>query len=57
VVILATPPYFRPEHFSAAIKAKKHVFMEKPVAVDPVGIRSILSTAQKANAFGLCVVT
>jgi len=57
VVILATPPHFRPEQFSAAIKAKKHVFMEKPVAVDPVGIRSILSTAQKASAFGLCVVT
>ena len=57
VVILATPPFFRPEHFSAAIKAKKHVFMEKPVAVDSVGIRSVLSTAQKAEAFELCVVT
>lgn len=57
VVLLATPPKFRPEHFAAAIRAKKHVFMEKPVAVDPLGIRSVLSTAQKAEPFGLCVVT
>ena len=39
MVILATPPGFRPEHFEAAVKADKHVFMEKPVAVDPPGIR------------------
>ncbi len=57
VVILATPPFFRPEHFAAAIEAKKHVFMEKPVAVDPVGIRSVLSTAKRADALGLSVVT
>lgn len=57
VVLLATPPQFRPEHFKAAIQAKKHVFMEKPVAVDPVGIRSILSTSKRAEASGLCVVT
>jgi len=57
VVILATPPQFRPEHFLEAIKNKKHVFMEKPVAVDPVGIRSVLASAKKAEALGLCVVT
>ncbi len=57
VVLLATPPHFRPEQFKAAIQAKKHVFMEKPVAVDPVGIRSILSTAKRAEALGLCVIT
>ena len=56
VVLLATPPVFRPQHFEAAIKAKKHVFMEKPVAVDPVGIRSIMATGKKAESFGLCVV-
>ena len=39
VVLLATPPHFRPVHFDAAIQAKKHVFMEKPVAVDPVGAK------------------
>jgi len=57
VVILATPPHFRPEHFKAAIQSKKHVFMEKPLAVDPVGIRSILSTAKRAESLGLCVIT
>lgn len=57
VVILATPQHFRPEHFKAAIQNKKHVFMEKPVAVDPVGIRSILSTAKRAESLGLCVIT
>jgi len=57
VVILATPPYFRPQQFAAAIRAKKHVFMEKPVAVDPTGIRMILAAAEKAKALGLNVVT
>ena len=37
-VILATPPHFRPEHFSAVVEAGKHAFIEKPVGVDPVGI-------------------
>ncbi|UCE05624.1 MAG: Gfo/Idh/MocA family oxidoreductase, partial [bacterium] len=57
IVILATPPHFRPEHFAAAIEAKKHVFMEKPVAVDPVGVRSVMSTAKRAESLGLSVVT
>ncbi len=57
VVILATPPYFRPRHYEAAIEAKKNVFMEKPVAVDPDGIRSVLSTTKRAVALGLSVVT
>jgi myo-inositol 2-dehydrogenase / D-chiro-inositol 1-dehydrogenase len=57
VVILATPPRFRPEHFQEAVLNNKHVFMEKPVAVDPVGIRSVIATARKAQAIGLCVVT
>lgn len=57
VVILATPCQFRPEHFLEAVKNKKHAFLEKPVAVDPVGIRSIMTTAKKAEALGLCVVT
>jgi predicted dehydrogenase len=56
VVLLATPPYFRPEHFAACVQAKKHVFMEKPNAVDPVGVRTLLSAGKKAEAFGLCVV-
>jgi hypothetical protein len=50
-----TPPHFRPEHFKAAVEARKHVFMEKPLAVDPAGVRSILESSEKADAFELCV--
>lgn len=57
IIILATPPYFRPEQFAAAVEARKHVFMEKPVCVDPVGARSVIATARKATGLGLCVVT
>lgn len=57
IVILATPPYFRPEHFQACVEARKHVFMEKPVAVDPVGARAVMATAKQAEAAGLSVVT
>jgi predicted dehydrogenase len=57
IVILATPPYFRPDHLAAAIQAKKHVFAEKPVCVDPVGARSVMATAQKAKGMELCIVT
>ncbi len=56
MVILGTPPHFRPEHFKAAIEAGKHVFMEKPVAVDPVGIRSIISSSELAEQKGLAIV-
>jgi myo-inositol 2-dehydrogenase / D-chiro-inositol 1-dehydrogenase len=55
IVILATPPYFRPEHMAAAIRAKKHVFAEKPVCVDPVGARSIMVTAQIAKQMELSI--
>lgn len=57
VILHATPPHFRPEHFAAAVAAKKHVFIEKPVAVDPVGLRSVLETAQKADQLGVRVMT
>ncbi len=56
-IILATPPYFRPEHFQAAVEARMHIFMEKPVAVDPVGVRKIIAASKQAEAAGLCVVT
>jgi myo-inositol 2-dehydrogenase/D-chiro-inositol 1-dehydrogenase len=56
-VILATPPYFRPEHFQACVEARKHVFMEKPVAVDPPGARAIMAASKQAEAAGLCVIT
>jgi predicted dehydrogenase len=57
VVILATPPHFRPAYFDACIQAKKHVFMEKPVCVDPVGARQIIATSKKAENMGLTVIT
>jgi predicted dehydrogenase len=49
LVILATPPGFRPLHLAAAIDAGKHVFAEKPVATDIAGIRSVLETYEKAK--------
>ena len=55
-VNLVGPPGFRPIHFEAAIDAGKHVFMEKPVATDPVGARKILNAAKKAKDKGLSVV-
>ena len=57
IVILATPPYFRPLHFAACVDAHKHVFMEKPLAVDPVGARSIISSSKRADDLGLTVIT
>ena len=56
VVILTTPPGFRPYHFEYAINAGKHVFMEKPVAVDIPGIRKVLEMAKVAKAKKLNVV-
>jgi predicted dehydrogenase len=57
IVILACPPKFRAKHFEAAVKARKHIFMEKPVAVDPVGVRSVISTAKMAEPLGIKIVT
>ena len=56
LVILATPPGFRPMHLQAAIAAGKHVFMEKPVAVDPAGVRSVIASADLAKQKGLGIV-
>lgn len=55
LVLLATPPYFRPAHYAAAIRAGKHVFMEKPCCIDAPGYRSLLQTNQEARRRGLCV--
>ena len=56
MVMLVTPPHFRPVHLKAAIEAGKHVFMEKPVAVDPVGIRSVIESSKLAKQKGLAIV-
>lgn len=57
IVLFATPPHFRPVHVKAAIDADKHVFQEKPVAVDPVGARMMMETTQKAKQKKLCMVS
>jgi len=57
VVLLATPPGYRPEHFEAAIAAKKHVFAEKPFGTDPVGVRRFMAAAKKAEELKLTVMS
>lgn len=56
VVVLATPPGFRPQHFKAAIEAGKHVFCEKPMATDAPGIRSVMESVAEAKRKKLAVV-
>ncbi len=56
VVILATPPGFRPIHFEEAVKQGKHIFMEKPVATDPAGVKRVLAAAEIAKTKKLNVV-
>ena len=55
IVILATPPGFRPLHFAAAVKAGKHIFAEKPVAVDAQGVRAVLEANEEAKKKNLAV--
>ena len=57
VVILATTPHFRPAHLAAAIEAGKHVFCEKPVAVDVPGVRRVLDTVRLAQEKKLSIVS
>jgi myo-inositol 2-dehydrogenase / D-chiro-inositol 1-dehydrogenase len=56
LVLLATPPGFRPAHVAAAVDAGRHIFTEKPVAVDAAGIRSVLATYERARERGLGIV-
>lgn len=56
IVLMATPPHFRPIHLEAAVKAGKHSFVEKPVAVDPVGVRSVITTSALAQKKKLAIV-
>lgn len=55
LVILATPPGFRPQHLAAAVDAGKHVFMEKPVAVDAPGVRAVIEAGRRAREKNLAV--
>lgn len=55
VVLIAGPPGFRPQHIRACVEAGKHIFAEKPVAVDMAGIKSVLESAKMAKAKGLSV--
>jgi predicted dehydrogenase len=57
LVILAATPHFRPRHLAAAVDAGKHVFCEKPVAVDGPGVRQVLESAQKAKLKNLSIVS
>src|SRR5687768_4815002 len=57
VVLLTTPPHFRPLHLKAAVEAGKHVFAEKPVAVDAPGVRSVLDICELARKKDLSVVS
>ena len=57
VVLLCTPPGFRPQHLKAAIEAGKHVFCEKPMAVDAPGVRSVLESAALAKQKKLSLVS
>ena len=56
LIVTAAPPGFRPMHLKAAVDAGKHVFMEKPVAVDPVGVRSIIASSDLARRKNLAIV-
>jgi myo-inositol 2-dehydrogenase / D-chiro-inositol 1-dehydrogenase len=55
LVILASPPGFRPIHLEAAVKAKKHIFTEKPVAVDAAGIRKVLALVEESKKAGISI--
>jgi predicted dehydrogenase len=57
VVLLTTPPHFRPIHFKAAVDAGKHIFAEKPVAVDAPGIRAVMDACREAREKNLAVVS
>jgi predicted dehydrogenase len=57
VVLLCAPPHFRPAHVEAAVNAKKHIFMEKPIAVDPAGVRKVLAAMKRAESMKQSVVS
>src|SRR5262249_8645071 len=56
LVILAAPPFFRPPHLTAAGEAGKHRFTERPVAVDPIGVRAVIAASEQAEKKRLAIV-
>ena len=56
LVLLTQTPHFRPMHLRAAVEAGKHVFMEKPIAVDPVGVRHVIESSDMAEKKGLTIL-
>lgn len=57
VVLLCSPPHFRPAHVEAAVNARKHIFMEKPIAVDPIGVRRVLASVRRAQSLNLNMIS
>jgi predicted dehydrogenase len=57
IVMLCTPPGYRPEHFEAAVNARKHVFCEKPFGTDPVGVRRFMAAVKKSEELKLTVMS
>jgi predicted dehydrogenase len=57
IVMLCTPPGYRPMHFEAAVEANKHIFCEKPFGTDPVGVRRFMAAAKKSEELKLTVVS
>src|SRR5580704_6438516 len=57
IVMLCTPPGYRPMHFEAAVEAKKHVFAEKPFGTDPVNVRRFMTAAKKSEELKLTVMS
>src|SRR5690554_5249843 len=57
IVLLCTPPHFRPAHVEAAVNARKHIFMEKPIAVDPAGVRKVLAAVKRAESLNLNIMS
>jgi len=57
IVLIATPTIFHPTHVKYAIDQGKHVFCEKPAAIDPVGFRTYMMAVRQAQTNGLCIVT
>lgn len=55
VVLLCTPPHFRPQHLRAAVEAGKHAFVEKPMAIDMPGVKSVIESAQMAKKKGTAI--